>query len=190
MMPRCDLSGTARLKYTRLLVAVVGVLLLATASRPVRAQTTTIYFDNFAADPLGSVPVTPLIGQPWGISATSPGGIQVVTDPYFSTNGLQLGPYRSTVVMPFSSADQAVMAGNANITLSFQYHAIASNGSTPYLDISGLDTLTGDPAFLYRIMSQPTAPSSGLHEVYYLNPRSRSHHELAYGTRRTTSTFP
>ncbi len=110
-----------------------------------RAQTATIYFDNFAADPLGSVPVATLIGQPW---------------------------VRSTAVMPFSSADQAVMTSNANITLSFQYHALASNGSTPYLDISGLDTLTGDPAFLYRIMSQPTAPSSGLHEVYYLNPAS------------------
>ena len=153
----------------RLGLAVRAVVLLFLGSRLALAGVTTIYSDNFAADPLGSVPVTPVVGQPWQTSATSPGGIKIVLDPYFSGNGLQLGPYRSTVVMPFSTAAQTVMAGNQNFTLSFQYHDVSSNSFTPYLDISGDDTTTGDPAFLFRIMSRPTTPASGLHEIYYLN---------------------
>jgi hypothetical protein len=151
---------------------IVAAAFLSLASPWALADVTTIFSDNFAADPVGSVPSTPLIGLPWQTSATTPGGIQVTADPYFATNCLQLGPYRSTVVMPFSTDNQAVMAGNANFTLSFQYHGVSSSGFTPFLDISGDDTTTGNPAFLFRIMSQPTAPGSGLHEVYYLNKTS------------------
>ena len=169
-MSNCETSVVFRLRPVRPFVVVASAILLLLGSRCGLAGIVTIYSDNFAADPLGNVPVTPVIGEPWVTSTTSPGGIQVVADPYFSTNGLQLGSYRSTVVMPFSTADQASMATNENFTLSFQYHGIASNGFTPYLDISGNDTATGDPAFLFRIMSQPTTPSSGLHEIYYLSP--------------------
>ncbi len=171
-MPNCETSARLPWRHVRLLLATMSMLLLSLEARWARAQATTLYYDNFAADPLGSVPVTPVVGEPWVVLATSPNGIQVVADSYFFTSGLQLGPYRSTVVMPFSAVGQAAMASNANFTLSFQYHAISSDGFTPYLDISGLDTATGDPAFLYRIMPQPTAPSSGLHEIYYLNPSS------------------
>jgi len=152
-------------------VLAVFALLLGIESPRVLAGVMTIYYDNFAGDPLGSVPVTPSIGGNWLTSSASPGAIQVVTDPYFSTNGLQLGAYSSTVVMPFSTANQTLMAANGNVTFSFQYHGIASGGFTPYLDISG-DTTTGNPAFLFRIMSQPTTPGSGLHEIYYLSPTS------------------
>jgi hypothetical protein len=167
-----DTPAVFRSRYAHWLAMIVAAALLWIASPCALADVTTIFSDNFAADPVGSVPSTPVIGQPWQTSATTPSGIQVAADPYFSPNCLQLGPYRSTVVMPFSAADQAVMAGNANFTLSFQYHGVSSSGFTPFLDISGDDTTTGSPAFLYRIMSQATAPGSGLHEVYYLNKTS------------------
>ena len=115
----------------RLGLAVLALVFLLSGPQCGLAQITTIYSDNFAADPLGSVPVTPVIGQPWETSATSPGGIQIVLDPLSSSNGLQLGPYRSTVVMPFSTANQATIAANQNFTLGFQYNSIPSGGFTP-----------------------------------------------------------
>ena len=152
--------------------AIAAAILFGFLLQRAPAGIMTIYSDNFAADPLGSVPVTPQVGQPWQTLATTPGGIQVVSDPLFATNGLELGPYRSTITMPFVAADQSTMAANGNLTLSFQYDGISSQGFTPFLDISGNNTTSGLPAFLYRIMAQPTAPGSGLHEIYYLNSTS------------------
>ena len=173
---RLDLGQTmdqvSAVRRRLLPAAIAAAILVGLLPQWAPAGIMTIYSDNFSADTLGSVPVIPQVGQPWQTSATTPGGIQVVSDPLFATNGLELGSYRSTIVMPFAAADQATMAANGNLTLSFQYDGISSQGFTPFLDISGINTSTGMPAFLYRIMSQQTAPGSGLHEIYYLSPSS------------------
>ena len=163
-------SGSCPSRRLRRMAAFAVAVLLLLPWQVARGGVITIYSDNFLANPLGSVPAAPLVGQPWQTSATTPGGIKVVLDLASSANALQLGPYRSTVVMAFSGTNQSLMAADQNVSFAFQYHGISSLGFTPFLDIRGDNTTTGNPAFLFRVMSQPTAPSSGLHEIYYLNP--------------------
>jgi len=143
-MSRYTAESLLRSRHACLFGAAIAVTLLLRPLQSGLAGIITIYSDNFADDAVGSVPVTPVVGAPWQTSATTRGGIQVILDPLLAGNAMQLDPYHSTVVMPFSAASQSAMATNGDFSLSFDYHGVSSGTFTPYLDISGIDSGNGE----------------------------------------------
>ncbi|MGD0899502.1 MAG: hypothetical protein ABR915_16845 [Thermoguttaceae bacterium] len=150
----------------------MAVLLSLGLGAEARSGPTALFWDDFEAESVGSIPGTPAIGLPWQVSEAVSNGVGVVADPFGSSGKvLQLGLDYNTVVAPLTTTDQSLIAANGNVTLSFQYHGEASANCVSMLDAAGYGP-SGSPAFLVRVMPQPVMPTSPLHEVYYLNPTS------------------
>lgn len=169
-LPRPVVSGTNSGRLVA--IAMVAVLLVWPVTKA-HGGITTLFWDDFEAQTVGTDPGMPRFGQPWGVSKVALDGLQVAIDPRAPAGAnqvLQFGSYRNTARLSFSSENQDLVRTNKNLTLKFQYYGYSLGGYVSTFDVSALDNNSGVPAFLVRIMPQPSLGSNVLHDVYYLDP--------------------